>query len=447
MKNNDQLILEQAYQAIATNGSSKSFEYLVYENNQLIDQLIEEGFGDYLKKVGGAIKGGVQKAASKIKETLTSGVAKTLVNAVLSVVPKEELEKMVNIIAKGKVPKEEVLKLKNELVQADTKSPVKESRKEIKNELANLLFTEENIIEALKASNPILLEAKNINELNKFAKEVASKINALYPKSKNLGSALNRFNKSVAKTLNVPLPTSQQPTPEINNQQVSQTQPSSVNQSPQNQQPSSPQQSQEDQEPQTGKKWFHQLKPGEFVDGPDSEENKNKKSLLDMLPEGNGIVGKVSAFIKKRPVLSAVAGAALIGLVAAAFAGSAPVIMPALVRGIIGAGVGGTTSIVQQLMSGKEEIDWKQVGKTAAIAGSATAAASILFQGLGTIISGIQSFINFATPQDFTQSSSQEVYRNGQKVFGSETISGGTKQWGKVIPGTDWNQTTVSYGS
>ncbi|MEY5134532.1 MAG: hypothetical protein RL709_227, partial [Pseudomonadota bacterium] len=214
MKSSDQLLLEQAYVNILTNTKDAKLKAMIAEDYRVIDELIEEGFGDYLKKAGSAIKGGVQKAASKIKETLTNGLAKTLVNAILSAVPKEELENLVNIIAKGQVPKDKIEQVKGLMVQqAGNEAPVKESYETTKEYLAATLFTESNILLALENSNTILAEARSGRELQKYAKDVAKKINELYPKNKKaMAAAIPKFTDTVSKYLGLP-PQSKAPAP------------------------------------------------------------------------------------------------------------------------------------------------------------------------------------------------------------------------------------------
>ena len=93
-------------------------------------------------------------------------------------------------------------------------------------------------------------------------------------------------------------------------------------------------------------------------------------------------------FVKAHPKISAAAGAALLGIVVAAFAGSAPVVAPALIAAVKGAGIAGTTSIVKQMISG-EKVDLKQAGKAAAIGGALGGVGGVLAAGLGNIASAV----------------------------------------------------------
>jgi hypothetical protein len=378
MKSRDQLLLEQAYCNVRTRDVDNVLQSLIAEDVKLIDQLIEEGFGDYLKKVGGAIKGGVQKAAAKIKETLTAGLASTLVKTIISAVPKEELENMVNIVAKGQVPKDKAEQVKGLLAQADGGQQVQqENYQERKAWLASLIFTESNIELALQNSG-LLTEARSGRELQKFAKDVANKINELYPKNKKaMAAAIPKFTDTVSKYLGLP-PQSSSSAPQEppTQEQGSQTQQDSS-------QSSSPEQPQE--QPQANSQ---QPSSGGVMDQAKGAINKAVSAVEEKIPTGKGLVNKVMGFVKAHPKISAAAGAALLGIVVAAFAGSAPVVAPALIAAVKGAGIAGTTSIVKQMISG-EKVDLKQAGKAAAIGGALGGVGGVIAAGLGNIASAV----------------------------------------------------------
>jgi len=377
MKSKDQQLLEEAYFNVRSNNVDRVLQTLLAEDIKLIDQLIEEGFGDYLKKAGSAIKGGVQKAVSKIKETLTSGLASTLVKAIISAVPKEELENMVNIVAKGQVPKDKAEQVKGLLAQADGGQQVQqENYQERKAWLASMIFTESNIENALENSG-LLTEARSGRELQKFAKEVANKINELYPKNKKaMAAAIPKFTDSVSKYLGLS-PQAAQP------QQAAE---------PSQDQSTAAQAEQPIQETQQSNSSAQQSAPttnsGGAMDKVKGAINNAVSAVEEKIPTGKGLVNKVMGFVKAHPKISAAAGAALLGIVVAAFAGSAPVVAPALIAAVKGAGIAGTTSIVKQMISG-EKVDLKQAGKAAAIGGALGGVGGVLAAGLGNIASAV----------------------------------------------------------
>lgn len=406
MKTKDQLLLEQAYASILTNNTNKAFRKILAEDHKLIDELIEEGFGDYLKKTGGAIKGGIQKAASKIKQTLTSGLASTLVKAILSGVPKEELENLINIIAKGQVPKDKVDQVKDLIVKQPEgeEASVKESFISTKEYLAATLFTETNIKKALLNCESLLIEYKATNsytykngvrtditkrpesgdEITKLSKEIADKLNTLYPKDKqSLAAAVPKFTDTVSKYLGLP-PQSKAPSPANT---------SSTTSSPE----SSSNPSVMDKVKGAANNLISNVK-GAANDTIGNVENK--------IPTGKGVIAKVMGFVKAHPKISAAAAAVLLGIVVAAFAGSAPVVVPALISFVKGAGIAGTTSIVKQMISG-EKVDLKQAGKTALIGG--------VLGGVGGVLaSGLASLSNNLLPQEVFVN--KERIENGEKV-------------------------------
>lgn len=387
MKSKDQQLLEEAYSRVLINHSESSLRALIAEDYKLIDRLIEEGFGDYLKKIGGAIKGGAQKAAAKIKETLTSGLASTLVKTIISVVPKEELENMINIIAKGQVPKDKMEQIKGLVVQQQgEEAPIKESYITTEQYLAATLFTEANILKALESTNGLLVEAKSGRELQKFAKDVANKINELYPKNKKaMAAAIPKFTDTVSKYLGLPPQTqasSSAPAAEQSNQPAAAPDKRAEIQ-PANFRATAPQNSQETQ--QTANNTSQpQSASASFAD----KVKGAVSNIENKIPTGKGLVAKVMSFVKAHPKISAAAGAALLGIVVAAFAGSAPVVAPALIAAVKGAGIAGTSSIVKQMISG-EKVDLKQAGKAAAVGGALGGVGSVIASGLGSIASAV----------------------------------------------------------
>jgi len=422
MKSSDQLLLEQAYVNILTNTKDAKIKAMIAEDYRVIDELIEEGFGDYLKKAGSAIKGGVQKAASKIKETLTNGLAKTLVNAILSAVPKEELENLVNIIAKGQVPKDKIEQVKGLMVQqAGNEAPVKESYETTKEYLAATLFTESNILLALENSNTILAEARSGRELQKYAKDVAKKINELYPKNKKaMAAAIPKFTDTVSKYLGLP-PQSKAPAPSPEGPAAPGSAPAAPGSAPADKS-TSPRL--DDRDPRWGKPGVMDKLKGaadtasDAVKGAATKVGKAVDNLGDTPPSGSGITAKILKFIKSHPKLSAAAAVVLLGVVAAAFAGSAPVVVPFIMNFVTGAGIAGTTTIVKQLISG-DKVDLKKAGKSAVIGGGIGAVGGVLVQGLASLADNL-------IPQEFF--ASEHEIHNGRTVV--DKAAGG-----KIIKG------------
>jgi len=352
MKSKDQILLEEAYFDIFSFQNTKSLQEFIKNDQHLIDELIQEGFGDYFKQMGGAIKGGVQRAATKIKETLSSGLATAIVKSIVAAVPKQELENLANIIAKGQIPKEKISQVQGILAAQQSTNEGYDSDKAL---LASMLFTEDNIERALQSSG-LLTEARSGEELQKFAKEVAAKINQLYPKNKKaMAAAIPKFSNSVSKYLGITPTTTTSSTAQSTAPQTNSAQSTA---------------------PQTS------------MDKVKGVVNNAVNSIENKIPTGKGLVNKITGFIKAHPKISAAAAATLLGIVVAAFAGSAPVVAPALIAAMKGAGIAGTTSIVKQMISG-EKVDLKQAGKAAAIGGALGGVGGVIAAGLGNIASAV----------------------------------------------------------
>ena len=475
MKSKDQLLLEQAYASIISNSTNETLRALIAEDHRLIDELIEEGFGDYLKKVGGAIKGGVQKAASKIKETLTSGLASTLIKAIISVVPKEELENMINIVAKGQVPKDKVEQVKELIAkQPDGEAPVKESYISTKEYLASTLFTEANVLLALENANGLLVEAKSGRELQKFAKDVASKINELYPKNKKaMAAAIPKFTDTVSKYLGL-LPQSRAQAP---TQAPTQAPAQAAEQSPaNNNNAAAPAATSPSSAPESGSSSGSSSSSNasneagaeppsnpSTMDNVKGAVNNAVSNVENKIPTGKGLVAKVMGFVKAHPKITAAAGAVLLGVVVAAFAGSAPVVVPALIAAVKTAGITGTTAIVKQLISG-EKVDLKQAGKAAAVGGALGGAGSVIATGLGNIaelvsgvVEGVKSEVSAAHSGGGRSNStgSREIASSREYVADQEKWSGGRPPANPAdnfselqeVPGGKYRTTTYKDGS
>ena len=390
MKTKDQLLLEQAYLQIWENKSNDKLQRLIEADQKALDELIEEGFGDFIKKVGSGIKGGAQKIASKIKETLSTGIASTLVKAIVAAIPKEELDNFVDIVAKGQVPKDKANQVQQMVTQQpesnNSAAPVKESFYSNKALLASVLFTEEKILEALESGNLLLTEMQGVGvpstsnssqasepgrELEKYAKEIAQKIQGMYKNKQAMAAAIPKFTDSVSKYLGI---------------------------TPQGAAPSGGGGS-----PSTQGQTSMGAGSAAPANTPKNSVGGNAGPSVAGTASGEGLVSKVIGFIKKNPKISAAAGAAVLGLVVAAFAGAGPVVVPALLAALKGAGWSAAGSVAMQKFKGvggalasggmeaakqqfkDNKIDVGTTAKHAAIGGVTAGIGKILSIGLGNI--------------------------------------------------------------
>jgi hypothetical protein len=105
------------------------------------------------------------------------------------------------------------------------------------------------------------------------------------------------------------------------------------------------------------------------------------------------MISKIMGFIKNRPIISGVAGVAVLALVVSAFAGTAPVVVPALLAGLKSALTGAGGNLIVQVLKNKfagnpafKDIDWGMVAKTGLTAGALGAVGKVLSIGLGYIV-------------------------------------------------------------
>ena len=234
MKSKDQLLLEQAYAQVGMNFTRQELAHLVEMDRLAIEQLIEEGFGDMLKKAGGAIKSGF----NKVKEKMSTGIANMIAKLIMG---RMDAKTQVDFIAKiaqagkGQMPAEikQAQGIAKQIATepapqagapagpgAAAKTVTKEQFEANKRFIASILFTEENIsslLESLYQEGVILTEvavapkarggapaapaarggtptapaarggapaaASRVNrpaELNKLTKEIIAKIQTIY---------------------------------------------------------------------------------------------------------------------------------------------------------------------------------------------------------------------------------------------------------------------------
>jgi hypothetical protein len=432
MNSRDQLLLEQAYCSIY---KSTNFQKLAENDLRTIEQLIIEGFFDDVANKVNSIWGKTKEAVSAVASKLSSKLASTLATTIFNKLEEGEKEKFLQIIASGKLPSEG----KNIAKQAASsgEGQQSESFEDNKSFLAHLLFTEENLRYALEGS--LLTEGKNTGELNKLAKEVAQKINALYPKNKKaMAKAIPKFAQNVSKKLGIQPQDAAQP----QTNQPEQT-------------PSAPNDKQEDKQQEGDlasaydkamQRWNNDKRNETDPYGTNSDsEDSASSSDKQIQPANNssnqqeqpnkqegeknapGIFQKVMAFAKAHPKLSAVAGAALAGLVVAAFAGSAPVVGPAIFAAAKVAGITAVGDVIQKAVRGKEQ-NWKETAKRAATGGAIAAGGSILSAGLGAIGIDLSNIIPKTVPDNQIVDSSKHGFGYKEQEY--------TKWLGHEVPGT-----------
>ena len=144
MKSKDQILLEEAYKSIYTHVPNISD--LIQRDILTIKELVEEGFfGDLADKAKG-FWNKTKQAVSNITGKITDKLAQILVTTIFSKLQKGEKEKVLEIIASGKLPQEGITAAKQALSSNEQQQESYENNKHF---IAHLLFTEENIKQAL----------------------------------------------------------------------------------------------------------------------------------------------------------------------------------------------------------------------------------------------------------------------------------------------------------
>ncbi len=443
MKSKDQLLLEQAYTQVGMNFTCQEVKHLAEMDRLAIEQLIEEGFGDMLKKAGNAIKGGF----NKVKEKMTAGIANIIAKLILG---KMDQKGQVDLITKlaqagqGQIPAE-VKQAQGVAKQiaaqpqpqggapagpgAPTQTVTKEAFEANKKFLASILFTEENIstlLESLYNDGLILVEkaptskapavapaASRVNrpqELNKLTQEIVSKIQNIYKGYRpdrvkdQVGKWTNSLGTQIQKAMGISAPAASAgggaaPAGGSGGAAGGGAAPTGGS---------------------GGAAGGGAASGGGAAGGggggaagaaPAGGEGGAPAAAA---PEDGGFLAKIKNFITKNPKISTVAGIAILGLTLSAFAGVAPVLGPALAMAAKGALVAGGGNVVGQLLKGKgvKEIDWKSVGKTAAVGGAAGGIGSVLATGLGNIAG---MFDTVTMRSDSSQYSSEQGYGETHK--------------------------------
>lgn len=433
MKSQDQLLLEQAYCSIY---KGANIQKLIENDLRTIEQLIVEGFFDDVANKVNSIWGKTKEAVSAVASKLSSKLASTLATTVFNKLDQGEKEKFLQIIASGKLPSE------GKDIAKQAASSKEEQRSESfednKSFLAHLLFTEDNLKYALEGS--LLTEGKNAGELNKLAKDVAQKISALYPKNKKaMAKAVPKFAQNVSKKLGIQV---QEPT--VTSPQTAQAdQPSSETDSKENkkeeegnlasaydkamQRWKNSEKNETDPYGTNGNKEGGSGSSNKQIQSTNGSSSASQQEQSKQEGSAPGIFQKVMKFAQSHPKLSAVAGAALVGLVVAAFVGSAPVVGPAIFAAAKVAGVTAAGDIIQKAVRGKEQ-NWKETAKRAAVGGAIAAGGSVLSAGLGAIGIDLSNII----PKTAEDNQAAETTRYGFGYKNQEY----TKWLGHEIPGT-----------
>lgn len=412
-KKEDQLIFEAYLRANTFDKTtSKQLQSMRDYDLQCINELLQEaGFFDTLKKWGGkaadtvkatgqaignssigqavqqgatAVKQGIQSAGQAVQKgvaSITQGVVQSLVNTLISKIAPDQQKAFIDLISgKAKLQPNQV----QDLTKQISATPVKESINshiEYKTWLAHTLFTEENLLNTFKNGN-ILVEASNAGALNNIAKEMAAKIQALYPKNKKaMAAAIPKVTASLNSALGVTPSTSTQTVP---NASVPTTAPSTSN-------PTS---------------------------APDASSTSTPAAVGGSAAANGGLLKQIMAVASKYPKMSAVTAAGILGITVAAFSsvGIVPMLLTCLSKAAFAGATGAATSVVKQVMAG-QNVSGKQVVKDAAMGGAFGAAGAILGTGLSSLGKTFAGMFNHSGSNATQQASSAQ-----------KSIAGGSTQ-------------------
>ena len=387
MKSKDQLLLEQAYNQVLQGTDYAQLKYLIELDHLAIEQLIEEA--GFFKNVADKLKGAASSAGSviksgysKAKETISKGMITGVVNAIMAAMPDNMKIQLLQMIASGTVPQEskQIASEINSNQQTSSAVASNENVEINKQFLASLLFEKQivvSILEDLQKEGFVLNEmmanpAAGTNQVSDYADEVINNIKKRYG---NNQYALQAFVSKLSKALNVA------PTTSSNNVASGSASPQQVTSSS-NSVSSSPQQTLQ------------------------TSNSAPQQSPTNSSQQGTGFVSKIMGFVKKHPKISAAAGVVLVGLLVSAFAGTAPVVVPALITASKSALIGGGADTIKQIVKNKmsgghalDNIDFRSIGKSAATGAAFGALGSVLSAGLGNIVKAL-------TPYTYTTNTS-----------------------------------------
>jgi len=330
----------QAAQAVGNTAVGQA----VKQSATAVGNAVVQGTGAVGRAVGQSVQQGVAK--------VTQSVVQSLVNTLIAKIDPKQQQAFIDLISgKAALPADQVQLISKQV----TSTPIKESvdsREDYKLWLAQTLFTEENLRNAL-ASDSTLTEASNTGALNALAKEMAGKIQALYPKNKKaMAAALPKVTAGIHNALGIP-------------QQAAQAMATADGTAP-------------------GTAATTASTPGT---APAASGSTTTAGTPGTAPAASGgLLKQIMTLATKYPKMSAVTAAGIIGLTVAAFSsvGIVPMLTLCLSRAAFAGATGAATSVVKQIMAG-QNVSGKQVAKDAAMGGAFGAAGAILGTGLSSL--------------------------------------------------------------
>lgn len=389
MQNKDsQLIFEAYLKAYVKddNLSQKLTEMRDYDIQCITELLQEAGWFDKVKQwgsnaaksvgnaVGGAAKAvgsAVGSAAKAIGNTsvgqavkqgvskITQGVVQSLVNTLISKIAPDQQKLFIDLISgKSKMPADQVQAISKQVAATPIQESIN-SKEEYKRWLAHTLFTESNLTNAL-ANSGLLLEASNAGALNTIAKEMAAKIQALYPKNKKaMAAALPKVTAALHNSLGVP-------------QQAAQAMAAADGK----QAPAAA----------TGGQTGAGSQAGTGAQSGTEAGSAGAQQTAPGTAPSAGLLKTLVTIATKYPKMSAVTAAGLLGVAVVAFkaVGIVPMLVLCLSKASWAGATGAASSVARQIMAG-QQVSGKQVAKDAAISGAVGAVGAVLGTGLTSL--------------------------------------------------------------
>jgi hypothetical protein len=374
MNYRDQKFLAEAYLSI--------YKKDVYNDKKIIEELVqelmEEGFFGDLKDKAKTVFNKAKETASNIASKLSSKLAETIVGKILGILSQDQKEEFANLLAgsaKNKIP--------NEVKQAAQQISTTEGGDQQQNEsylsskqlIIEWVFTENNLKEAIRSSGFILNEAKNPSVLDDVANYAITKLRAKYKTDKALQNALSKLPKHVSKILT------------SSGKKVGKVA----------QQNNATQEQEQNNTAQQGGQQGQQTPPAtQTVTLQQTQQAAQNIQSGQSEQSGQSVIKKIYEFIKSHPKISAGVALGLIGVVIAAFSGSAPVVAPFIIKSLSGAAMGGGTNVLKQAFTnaGFKNINWAEAGKSAAIGGALGGLMSVISTGLGNIAQSVSGLFS-----------------------------------------------------
>lgn len=297
--------------------------------------------------VAQAVQQGARTAATAVNKgfaKVTQSVIQSLVNTLVSKIAPDQQKAFIDLITgKMALPATQAQTIAKQVANTTVKESIHD-KQSYKQWLANTLFTHENIQQALIDSN-ILTEASNSTALNSIAKEMAAKIQALYPKNKKaMAAALPKVTAGIHKALGVPQQAA------IAMAAADATSTASATQA-----------------------------------GTSTNTAAAAPTATTAAPT-QGLLQQIIKLAVSYPKMSAVTAAGILGITVAAFAsvGVVPMLLSCLSKAAFAGGTGAIASVIKQAASG-QGVSGKQVAKDAAIGGAIGATTTILGTGLQSL--------------------------------------------------------------